>query len=281
MKDSLPERLTRESYMPRSGVFEILRHSVRRPWALHCHDFYEIELVLSGGGRHRVNGVESVLREGSCFLLTPADFHEIDASPGDPLDIVNIKFSDSALRDDVKDLLFSSGRALVTLFSGSELGGLKSDFFCLLDEYAHSRLGRQTMLDSGLFRIIVRLLRQSETHAPKNTAACALQPAVQKACAYINCHFRENITLADAAKQANLSANYFSECFHKIMRVPFRTYLNNLRLSFAHSLLVCSAMPVTEVCFASGFGSLSHFLKAFKKAYGKSPGSLRKETNQS
>jgi AraC-like DNA-binding protein len=33
--------------------------------------------------------------------------------------------------------------------------------------------------------------------------------------------------------------------------------------------------PVTEVCFASGFGSLARFYATFKEAFGVAPGAYR------
>ncbi|WP_259392304.1 helix-turn-helix domain-containing protein [Paenibacillus thiaminolyticus] len=40
-----------------------------------------------------------------------------------------------------------------------------------------------------------------------------------------------------------------------------------------------TALPVTEICYASGFSRLKHFERSFKKKYGRAPGGLRIERN--
>ncbi|MQA95990.1 MAG: helix-turn-helix domain-containing protein [Streptosporangiales bacterium] len=47
------------------------------------------------------------------------------------------------------------------------------------------------------------------------------------------------------------------------------------RLQLARRLLRESALPVTDVAFASGFGSVRQFNAAFREAYGMAPGELR------
>jgi AraC-like DNA-binding protein len=53
--------------------------------------------------------------------------------------------------------------------------------------------------------------------------------------------------------------------------VPFQSYIQELRLSFAKSLLGSAHISVTEACHAAGFNTLTHFEKAFKRKYGKTP----------
>jgi AraC-like DNA-binding protein len=91
-------------------------------------------------------------------------------------------------------------------------------------------------------------------------------------------HFRENLYLKDVAQQANLAPNYFSEAFHKLTGIPFQTYLQDLRLRFALALLRVSDLSVTEICYASGFNTLSHFLRVFKQKFHQSPNTFRRET---
>ncbi|WP_374701656.1 helix-turn-helix domain-containing protein [Paenibacillus tyrfis] len=47
-------------------------------------------------------------------------------------------------------------------------------------------------------------------------------------------------------------------------------------MTFAKSLLAASDLPVTEVCHASGFNTLTHFERSFKKRFGCPPSGLRK-----
>ena len=65
------------------------------------------------------------------------------------------------------------------------------------------------------------------------------------------------------------------------MGVTMRSYLTELRLRRAAELLENSDMSVTTVCFACGYSSLSHFLRAFHQKYGASPGQYRRQSDKS
>lgn len=56
-----------------------------------------------------------------------------------------------------------------------------------------------------------------------------------------------------------------------------RSYLTELRLRRAAELLERGEMSVTAICFACGYSSLSHFLRAFRQKYGASPGQFRRD----
>ena len=106
---------------------------------------------------------------------------------------------------------------------------------------------------------------------------------IPKAIAYIETHFRENPSLAEAAEQACLSPVYFSALFKKETGETYVSYLNSCKVRCA-AMLLESGMSVTEACFASGFGSLSGFLYTYKQKKGISPSesilSGKKERNR-
>jgi transcriptional regulator GlxA family with amidase domain len=94
---------------------------------------------------------------------------------------------------------------------------------------------------------------------------------LRRAVLFVDRHFREQITLADAAAQAHLSPNWFSERFREHTGTSFQSYLQERRLRFARSLLAATSLAVTEVCHAAGFGNLSHFGRAYRRRYGAPP----------
>ncbi|MBU5348322.1 helix-turn-helix transcriptional regulator [Paenibacillus lautus] len=49
-----------------------------------------------------------------------------------------------------------------------------------------------------------------------------IHPSIRKALLFIQHHFREPLSLASAADDAGLSANYFSECFRRQIGISFR-----------------------------------------------------------
>ncbi|MHB8277065.1 MAG: helix-turn-helix domain-containing protein [Candidatus Humimicrobiaceae bacterium] len=68
---------------------------------------------------------------------------------------------------------------------------------------------------------------------------------------------------------------YFEHIFRKETGFTFNKYLNNYRVIEAKKNLMKA--DICRVCYDSGFNSLSHFYKIFKRYTGKSPKSYKHE----
>jgi len=93
-------------------------------------------------------------------------------------------------------------------------------------------------------------------------------------------NFRRPVTLAETADYVHFSPSYLSRRFRETVGVNFKEYLTSLRMKFAVKLLCASDIPITEICFESGFGSLSNFICAFKAEYGVSPAEYRRDNSR-
>ena len=98
-------------------------------------------------------------------------------------------------------------------------------------------------------------------------------PAVM---AYIHENLTGKLTVPEAARRAGLSPNAFCRYFKCQTRRTFTDLVNELRIGEASRLLLETPDSVTDVCFASGFGNLSHFHQEFRKRARTSPLSYRR-----
>jgi len=266
-------RLRSDHYHLHDGHARIFHQFLHEPVALHWHEFYELCLTVRGGGMHRLNGAETALVPGTVVMLTPADFHEVIPGPAG-LELLDVGFAADDLHDVMRELLTATTEPWHVVVEGVEQACLTSEFQRLYTEQEARHTGYRRMIQGGLELILIQVSRchsldmWGETHMSLGK--------VQRALAYLHHHFREPVTLAEVAIQAHLSPHYFSECFHRETGVPFQVYVRSLRLRFARSLLLAGDLPVTEVSLASGFGTLSHFERAFKQIYGVPPTTLRK-----
>ena len=93
---------------------------------------------------------------------------------------------------------------------------------------------------------------------------------IRRALVYLGVHFRESPSLERISKIAGFHPTYFSELFKRVTGESYSERLNALRTGYAKGLLA-KGFSVTETCYQSGFGSLSNFLRVFKKNVGISP----------
>lgn len=93
---------------------------------------------------------------------------------------------------------------------------------------------------------------------------------------FVEGNYTENIKIETVAEIANLSVPSFCRYFKKMTHLTFTDFLNEFRVNNACKLLH-TGVPVSDVCFNSGFNSISHFSKTFKQIKGQSPRDYRKE----
>lgn len=94
--------------------------------------------------------------------------------------------------------------------------------------------------------------------------------------AWIEKHYKEEITLSQAAASVFLQANYFTTLFKKEMGIGFIQYLNQYRVEEACRLILTSGnMSFVQIAQETGFVSQRHFFATFKKYTGHPPGAFR------
>ncbi|MFC5404111.1 AraC family transcriptional regulator [Cohnella soli] len=272
-----PERLLHEQYMLLDTPFRLFRHQVEWVVSVHWHEFFEIALVTSGAGTHIFNGKAKPLKRGSLFLLTPADFHEIVPDAGQTLHLFNAIFVQRYIRSELLQWIYQAGEGIQVELEEDRLLPIEREFERMWDESEQPVQGGEWVIAGALERVLVEVMRSQRAGrlSVGHGGNAAIHPAIVKAVTYISFQFHEPLTLASTARHVGLSANYFSECFRKETGVSFQRFLQDSRLQFAHSMLGVTQLPITEICYASGFGNLSHFERAFKSKYGRTPRQAR------
>lgn len=103
-------------------------------------------------------------------------------------------------------------------------------------------------------------------------------PAIRHARAFVEERFCDpELTLAEAAARAGLSPAHFSHLFHKETGVTFTRYVQSRRIDEAKRRLSATGESITEICYACGFNSLTHFNRVFRRGTGGSPTDYRQQ----
>jgi len=104
---------------------------------------------------------------------------------------------------------------------------------------------------------------------------CEELPVVTRAKQYIADHLTEKLTLSRVAKAVNMSRFTFCKYFNKATGIHFTDYLVRVRVERAKNLLLNPNLRISEIAYDSGFQSLTHFNRVFKRIQGRSPTEFR------
>lgn len=264
---NLPRLMTGDKIGNRHIVVE--KH-ISTDYPLHWHNYFEIEIIIDGTGSYVFNGTAYSISKGDAYLLTPVDFHKIEASS--PVELINISFDEMWLSENMRTLLYSTNFTKMRRFDKYDYERLLMAAELLRHECETDALCINQLLEYLLSRFVqCEILQQSETVANQPYLS-----GIKEAVAYIELHFREKITLQQISGISGYNPTYFSELFRKIIGETYIERLTSLRINYAKALLT-SGLSVSDACFESGFGSLSNFLVAFKAKCGMSPSEYRKK----
>ncbi len=237
----------------------------------HRHTFWELILFESGEGVHTINGAPYPLHSGVIVLLSPTDTHGWTNASGTLHDCTKVRFSYNIWHNHLKDLCQAWQFPVVAELSAEDY----QKALQLLDLlYAEYHMEQQTDKASLALHLIASLLLLIKRNLPGK--ADIDDSKTRAILLYVQEHFCEPISITDVANALNYSPKYFSRLFTQELGIPFREYIHTQRLNYAYHLIKYSQLPITDVCYQTGFRSLAHFSKSFKSKYGLSPNHLRK-----
>lgn len=186
------------------------------------------------------------------------------------------------------------GRHLATLVSGQVFRRepterdfllvarmVKSGLNAEWEKKAHKAYFETPVVNAERFQAVIQLLQvfaqfladYAEHHA---LAFSNQEPApVVSAKQFVQTHVEEPITLAQVVQHVHVSRFYFCKLFKKATGMTLTEYVSRIRIEKAKSLLVDSSLRISEVVYASGFGSIPRFNTVFKRYVGIPPTEYR------
>lgn len=108
-----------------------------------------------------------------------------------------------------------------------------------------------------------------------NVGSCSA--LIQRAVAYINTHYPENLTLETMGALFGVHGNYLGQLFKQETGVTFLKHLTSVRIQQAKKLLSGGKYNVSEVAEMVGYKTSQYFGQIFYKSVGVTPYQYRKK----
>lgn len=245
--------------------FSFIKRTVLDDYEIHFHDFYEIEFIISGRCIQYINGEPIECFPNSIVFLTPTDMHSTKII--EPVELINLNFDITHIDADLRFLCDNS------MYSHN----LSDTIITLLYDEYNSKLEYSLLIQKHLLNcLIAQIIRCSSVCHKSYRNNLSLELA-----RYIQTHYTQNISLNLLSQTFGYTPNYLSNQFHATTGKTIKEFIINARLEHAAKALLTTSSSVTDICFTSGFTSLSNFLRAFKLKYNLSPNLYRKYNTQS
>ena len=241
-----------------------LRHYLEAPIA-HSHDHAQLVFGLSGHLELEVDGRGSQVRESSVMVLPFSTHHACGSRDGSRclvLDVPTEHWVVQCLGEHA-----DASRRLLGQPSRLTLNPRQSQ---LVQWLAHSPVDDPLIVQQGAVLLLASLNHpQAKSQPGRRLPYAAFNAHIQR-------HAARPLQVADLARIADLSvprlhARFMAECGQTPM-----DYLRSRRLHMALRLLRETSLPIGEIAERVGYASQSAFCAAMLRAFGASPGALRR-----
>ena len=98
--------------------------------------------------------------------------------------------------------------------------------------------------------------------------------ALARITSYMREHYQEELRLTEIANMFGYSDAYLSRMFQKYANVNFKTYLQDIRMTYAYRELLNTDKTISQIALDNGFSSSRAFTREFQKRYGILPSEL-------
>lgn len=261
-----------------SEVHYAFYHPQRETTGRHCHDFYEIFLVVQGNLVHCFNGTRQKLGKGSLVFIRPGDTHHYERADTGDCQFINLAFVPAALDSLLQYLgagfrperLLSCPEPPVAVLSPQDTDALQKRLESIhlipMSEKGDIRTQLRILLAHIFTNYYPVALYQPETQLPDWLDALYLD--MQKA---------ENFCEGVKRMQelSGKSHEHICRVFRRFYGKSPTLFVNELRLNYAASLLTFTDGDILSISQNTGFENLSHFYHLFRKRYGQPPSRFR------
>lgn len=251
---------------------------------MHAHDFYEFVYVEEGFTVHYYGESTTILTEGDMFAICPGVPHAYTGLHYTK--VYNCIFTREAVADKLPELSAMPG--LDSIFGGNnghknqewirirldtaERMRITSVLDRMVEEQRQKQLGWELVQNALLYQFITLFSRYYAGHYVTNPSEKAYINYVVKILKYIEQNYAEDIDLNKMAAHLDISPDYLSRQFKKIMGLSPAVFLRSYRLARAMNIIRCdSAENLSDISAAVGYKHLSHFSREFKSFTGVTP----------
>ncbi len=253
--------------------------------SMHCHDFYEINLVCGGYGYHYFGGKRFEVRSGDFFIVPIGIKHGYISVDG--LEVMHILVSQRFIERNAALLytnsefysLFMLDPAMKMHYDYDMRLNISGKDFDELYGYALNIESRQVsdspesanIVNANALSFIFLALLCYKDRIKDTVFPDAKYTAIRSVMQYIFDHYNETVTINDLASAAGYSRANFFRFFKKLTSMTPNDFVNMYRVNVAREMLTRGEQSLTEIALACGFYDAAHFSHIFKKIVGTPP----------
>lgn len=245
---------------------------------MHSHEFYEINVVIKGEGRHYIEQKSLFVKKGDVFVIPPRVMHGYYTE--EELDVYHILVKNDFIKRYKEELEETPGFKMMFDIEPYLRQATGDNYFLHLDnetllviknelEKIHKLnnenvYGYQNALALSLILKMCLKMHKSLNQKLENKDVRTSEEII-RAMEYIQNNLEDKLTVDRLAKISNMSKSTFSRQFKNMLNMPPMEYVINCRKTKAKLLMEEGGYSKAEIAQLCGFYDSSHMDKYINK----------------
>ncbi|MFC5651850.1 AraC family transcriptional regulator [Paenibacillus solisilvae] len=255
----------------------------------HFHDWYEIVYVYHGCGTFFIDHTFYEMNKGDLFLIPGNTIHRAFPDSYDPVTSSALFFVPLIMQPaNLGEVYSSLGcfehakklKSYKLVIAEQDRNMLEGLIEAIHQEEEQQQLGHRQAALLYLGQLLLCLNRgytpDSVYKEDFNVGPIWMRQILQ----YIDSNPVNELSLAALSERASVSAAHFSRVFKQLTGMNVTDYVIAKRIVLAKELLLQSDDNISVIAEKSGFESLPHFHRMFKKATGITPAKYKKYSDR-
>lgn len=255
----------------------------------HAHSEFQLFVVLEGTGTRFIGDSIKAFRPGELIFTGPhlphlwrSDESYFDKNSDLITDGIVIYFNENFLGDHImeKDEMVVLKKIFAKSMRGLEFYGPKKTQVINMMQELTQLQGIQSVIQ--LLSILELLAGAKEYHYISSIAYDDSfnqheTDRMNVVYEYVLKNFRQKISLEELAELLHMTPTSFSRYFTMKNNKPFSRFVAEIRIKHACQLLTETDGSIADICYDSGFNTLSNFNRQFKEIMLQKPMQYKKE----
>ncbi|WP_049946005.1 AraC family transcriptional regulator [Butyrivibrio sp. LC3010] len=297
----IPEVFSEDNFYPDLAInnessVDVVRHSRYTPIFRYRCAYFEILYVFSGKCGHELGDKHYTLGKGDVAFIPPQTMRTIEVFDDSLVFTVHIRRDafedaflntlryDNVLSDFFMSSLYSRESARSMLFPTGDDKEVRDSILEMYLEVQRGDMYSSRLLNNMVPIFFARLLRNhsdkvlvQDEHL-KEGLQSEMRSARLRILSFIIDNYKK-VTLNEVAEHFNYSLAHCSRLIKEETGESFSSFVRNIRLQHAESLLVNTNTTIADISSIIGYENPESFIRLFEKIYNMSPSKYRKKHN--
>lgn len=241
---------------------QYIRHKSGERFVSQASSCYSIVAVTAGLGSFRIDGTSIQTAKGKCLFLLPGTKLEGDSDEESELSYYVIQFNIISIKE-LDFHLLSKGEIKAEPFDRY------ADIWRRIYEEQHSENEKEQFKNQFRFqKLMYGIIEQNYLFDQARDSAKSVKDTI----AYLDEHYKEEVTTEQLAALAHLGIKQYVFLFKKLTGQNPIEYITELRMRKAKQLLILSAnVPLKDIAEQVGYQDPYYFNRRFKQVVGIPP----------